>query len=305
MGLVQDPLVISVSIRTPAILALYTVSAFAIPSCIVFQAGQDKTPKVLILGIDGCRPDALVAAGAPALDGLIQDGCISLHAQTCAVTSSGPSWSSLLTGTWPDKHGVHDNSFAGNRFEKYPHVFSRIESVRPELFTASFAHWGPIHEHIVSAADISKPAESAAAVREAAVRLLQEGDPDILFLHFDDVDGAGHSMGYSVEVPEYMEAIRQTGVEIGLVLDAMRARPSYGEEDWLVLVTTDHGGTDGHGRDIPEHRTIFVIVSGESALRGTIEPAPGIVDCAATALAHLGVEPDPSWELDGVPVGLR
>jgi predicted AlkP superfamily pyrophosphatase or phosphodiesterase len=284
---------------------LCTLSGLAALSCSDSQAAPAKTPKVLMVGIDGCRPDALVAAGAPALDGLIRDGCISLHAQTCAVTSSGPSWSSLLTGTWPDKHGVHDNSFEGNQFETYPHVFSRIESVRPELFTASFAHWSPIHEHLVSQADISKPAESAAAVREEAVRLLEEGAPDILFLHFDDVDGAGHSKGYSVEVPEYMDAIRQTGREIGLVLDAMRARPSYGEEDWLVLVTTDHGGTDGHGRDIPEHRTIFVIVSGESARRGTILPAPGIVDCAATALAHLGIEPDPSWELDGVPVGLR
>ncbi len=278
---------------------------FAILSCTAPQMGNAKTPKVLMLGIDGCRPDALLAADAPAINALIQDGCISVEAQTCARTVSGPSWSSLLTGTWPDKHRVQDNRFSGNRFDQYPHVFSRIEAEHPELFTASFAHWSPIHEHIVSEADISKGCDTAADVRREAVQLLEEGDPDILFLHFDDVDGAGHDGGYSAARPEYLQAIRETSREIGLVLDAVRARPSYAEEDWLVLVTTDHGGTDGHGQDIPEHRTIFLIVSGPSAARGRIEPAPGIVDGAATALAHLGIRTEAAWQLDGVAVGLR
>ena len=285
--------------------AALVLAVLATSYCIAVSGERARTPKVLMIGIDGCRPDALLGAGAPAIEALIAEGTISVEAQTGARTSSGPSWSSLLTGTWADKHGVTDNSFDGNRFGQYPHLFRRIEEVRPELFTASFAHWSPIDEHIVTDADISLGCETAVEVRREAVQLLTQDDPDIVFLHFDDVDGAGHANGYSIDEPEYLEAIRQTGREIGLVLDAMRARPTYAEEDWLVLVTTDHGGTDGHGRDIPEHRTIFFIVSGPSASRGTMEPAPGIVDGAATALAHLGIEIDPNWQLDGVAVGLR
>ena len=49
---------------------------------------------------------------------------------------------------------------------------------------------------------------------------------------------------------------------------------AYAREDWLIIVSTDHGGKDkGHGQDIPECRTIFLIVSGKSAVRGAIEPA--------------------------------
>jgi predicted AlkP superfamily pyrophosphatase or phosphodiesterase len=212
----------------------------------------------------------------------------------------------LLTGTWPAKHGVQDNSFEGARFERYPHVFVRAKEARPELVTVSFAHWAPIHEQIVAGADLSRACGSAQEVEDEAVRLLKEGDPDFLFLHLDDVDHAGHESGYSVDVPAYLEAIAQADRHVGAVLSAVRERPGYADEDWLILVTTDHGGSGtSHGQDIPEHRTIFLIVSGSSTARGTIEPAPEIVDAAATALAHLGIDPDSSWELDGSPVAVR
>lgn len=286
------------------LLSLATLIALA--GC---QASGPETaprPKVLMIGIDGCRPDAMLAADTPGLDGLIEAGALSVDAQTCAVTSSGPSWSSLLTGTWPAKHGVQDNSFEGAQFERYPHVFVRVEAARPELVTASFAHWAPIHEQIVADADASSACESAQEVEDRAVSLLMEGDPDFLFLHLDDVDHAGHESGYSVDVPAYIDAIARADRHVEAVLAAVRARPTFADEDWLVLVTTDHGGSGtSHGQDIPEHRTIFVIVSGPSVARGTIEPDPVIVDLAATALFHLGLEADPDWGLDGQPVALQ
>ncbi len=111
-------------------------SLFVLMGC---QASRPATQpkvlmtKVLMIGIDGCRPDALLAADTPCLDRLIDDGALSVQAQTCAVTSSGPSWSSLLTGTWPEKHGVQDNSFEGAQFDRYPHVFVRAAGNRSKM----------------------------------------------------------------------------------------------------------------------------------------------------------------------------
>ncbi len=267
--------------------------------------------RVLLVGIDGCRPDALMAADTPVLDRLMANGAASLVAQTCAETSSGPSWSSLLTASWPDKHGVLDNDFAGARLDRHPPVFERAKSVRAELATASLVHWAPIHEHLAEGSDLSLSLDSDAAVAQRAVELLSDGDPDLLFLHFDEVDGAGHASGYGPDVPEYVAAIEQVDALLGQVVAALDERAAahlWGdpEEDWLILVTTDHGGTDtGHGEDIPEHRTIFVIVSGDSAARGEIVPPPTIVDVGATILGHLGIEPMDSWELDGRPIGLE
>ena len=38
--------------------------------------------------------------------------------------SSGPGWSSILTGAWADKHGVDGNSFRKPRLNIFPHYRS-------------------------------------------------------------------------------------------------------------------------------------------------------------------------------------
>jgi arylsulfatase A-like enzyme len=89
-------------------------------------------------------------------------------------------------------------------------------------------------------------------------------------------------------------------------LKAMRGRATFAAEDWLVLVTTDHGGSGTkHGQDIPEHRTIFLIVHGPSAQPGKLEPPPVSVDVVPTVLTHLGVPLKEDWKLDGKAVGLK
>lgn len=82
-----------------------------------FSAEPSK--KVLIIGIDGCRFDALQSADTPQLDQLIADGCYDPDCHIVGEryqgndTISGPGWSSILTGVWADKHGVNDNTFKG------------------------------------------------------------------------------------------------------------------------------------------------------------------------------------------------
>jgi predicted AlkP superfamily pyrophosphatase or phosphodiesterase len=261
---------------------------------------------VLIIGLDGCRPDALQQAQAPHLHDLSQTGAFSDKAQTGDITISGPGWASMLTGVWRDKHGVRDNKFEGANFKQYPHFFRRLKEARPSAHTVSIVHWEPIATRIVTAADLSSKYLRDARVAEEACHVLSEQDPDAVFVHFDDVDGAGHKYGFHPRVKEYLQAIWQTDVYVGLLLGAMRQRKTYAQEDWLILVSTDHGGSGTeHGKNIPEHRTIFVIVSGPSAARGLIEPPPAIVDVAATALTHLGVTIQAQWHLDGKPVGLK
>ncbi len=270
-----------------------------------------RKPKTLIIGIDGCRPDALQAARTPNIDKLIDGGAYSFEAQTCALTKSGPSWASVLTGVWPDKHGVVNNSMVGSRFDDYPHFFQRLREVRPDLYTASIVHWEPIHSRIVSGADQSVAYPTDEEVADAAIRLLADPKLDVLFLHFDDVDGAGHRNGYSPNVSAYVEAIAQVDSHAGGVVGALAARPAIGSEDWLTVVTTDHGGSDTkqpedkkyrHGDDVPEHRTVFLILSGDSTSNGPIQPAPESVDIPSTILDHLGVNVEPSWGWQGKSV---
>ena len=92
-----------------------------------------------------------------------------------------------------------------------------------------------------------------------------------------------------------------------MLIDAVRVRPLYSSENWLILVSTDHGRLPNgdHGGDSPIEMTTFILASGPSAALGIPANPTFIVDIAVTALTHLGVSIDPAWELNGKPVGLR
>ena len=87
--------------------------------------------RVLVIGIDGVRPDALQIADTPAIDELISEGAFTNNTKILGdryrenETISGPGWSSFLTGVWADKHGVNDNTFRGENYDEY-HIFSCI-----------------------------------------------------------------------------------------------------------------------------------------------------------------------------------
>lgn len=277
-----------------------------------------RTPKVLVIGIDGVRPDVLAQVPTPSLDALASDGTFTDRARTGFPSVSGPGWSSLLTGVWPDKHGVTDNGFEGKRYDVYPDFLTRIESARPELETFAVADWLPLVEaedgmptigngidakHVIDGYQIGwDVADSIAAA--SAVERLRTADPAALFVYLGNPDEVSHETGAIGE--EYRAAIALADRHVGWLTEAIRRRPTYDREDWLVLVSTDHGRLpDGdHGGDSAEERTIFYIASGPSTVKGAPEGQVHIVDVAVTALTHLGIPPDPSWKLDGRAVGL-
>ncbi|MFT5279184.1 MAG: hypothetical protein ACI9P8_000818, partial [Bacteroidia bacterium] len=236
-------------------------------SLIAFYSANAQTNKVLLIGIDGCRPDALQAANTPNLDALMANGSYTFDAMNDGITISGPGWGSLLTGVWPTKHGITDNAFLGYDILTYPHLFRRIEEYDPSLNTVSVCQWSPINIFIAStAADvIVNVADHSTYVEDEAVNQLSTGDPDALFLHFDDVDHAGHGSGFTPDNPNYITAIETVDNSIGGVLTALYNRPNYANENWAIIVSTDHGGIGtSHGGTTFQERNIFMIVSGDS-----------------------------------------
>ena len=284
------------------------------------DGSASKSQHVLVVGVDGLRVDALQQADTPALEGLIADGAVTYDAFAGGVlgeateqqTFSGPGWSSILTGVWADKHRVEVNVFDDARFDEYPHFFARVRELNPDAYLSSFVTWAPINDSILSPADADEAfspdaVDSAAgdiAVTAAVVAHLGSKTPDVVFVHLDEVDHQGHLSGFSTTVPEYMGAVETIDTQIGRILQALRARETYDTEDWLVLVTTDHGGIDhGHGRQSAEERTISLIASGGSIARQTISPGPGHTAVPPTVMKHLGLEIDPAWGWESEPFG--
>ena len=267
----------------------------------------EKERKVLIIGIDGCTPAGITSANTPNLDALMNNGTYSLSARNTGTTISGPSWSAMLTGVWEEKHGVLDNSFSGSNYIEYPHFFNMVKEADPNHRTVSISQWHPINDQIATMADVKvNSRDSSEDTKTQAILKLAEDDLTAMFVHFDDVDHAGHGSGYSTDNPKYLEAIETVDTAIGGVMKALKSRPNYINEDWIVLVSTDHGGIGtGHGGDTDEERTIFMIVSGDEVPKLDLAKAntiPLTVDLVPTALAHLGIPVDPKWGLDGTSI---
>ncbi|MER6948035.1 alkaline phosphatase family protein [Nonomuraea sp. NPDC000554] len=302
--------------------------------------------KVLVVGMDGLRFDRVTAVAPPVLGGLMSSGAYGTsrlpYGEAAAPrtespgqvvpeegatpderreglrlirsrTDSGPGWSSIATGVWPDKHGVVDNGFAGQRFAAYPDFLTRAKATRPELDTAAFFSWAALDEHGAFSAAIDTRlvldgyaltfAGADKQVADAAERHLAQADPDLVFVYLGDTDEVAHELGPLCQ--EYADALHLQDTYLGRLLDAVRRRSSFAGERWTVLVTTDHGHVDegGHGGVSDEERTVFVIAGrlGED-LGGAPLGEPRLVDVGPTALAQFGIEPDPSWGLDGVPL---
>lgn len=261
------------------------------------------TNKVLIIGIDGCMPSALAVANTPNINRLMSNGCYSTRVVTHPITHSAACWSSLFTGVWGDKHAVNDpgNSFTGNQFTNYPSFFKRLEQVNSNWNTLAFARWAPMLT-AVPEADVKLSFSSDAAVTDETCRRLTNSNPDIFWMLLLGVDDAGHSSGWGPTVPTYVNAISTADTRVGQIIGALTNRVTYSNENWLVIVQTDHGQHDHP--DIERSQIVFSIYSGPSAARGVIWPAPSIVDVCATVLTHMGVPIDPAWNLDARVAGL-
>jgi hypothetical protein len=261
------------------------------------------TNKVLIIGMDGTMKSALAVARTPNLDALKSNGCYSLRQVSHPVTHSAASWSSMFTGVWGDKHGVNDpgNSFAGNQFTNYPSFYKHLEAANSNLNTLAFARWAPMLTAVPDA-DVKLSFDSDNAVTDETCRRLTNSNPDVLWMLLLDVDSAGHASGWGPTVSNYVRAIEISDGHVGQIIGALTNRVTYTNEDWLVIVTTDHGEHDNPDPELS--RITWVINNGPSAARGVIWPSPSIVDICATVLTHMRVPIDPAWNLDARVEGL-
>ncbi len=267
----------------------------------------DSTRHVLAIMIDGWVPASIAAATTPELDLLMASAAVSLEARVEDTTISGSGQASFLTGVHRDKHWIDDNTFSGENTWAYPSFLARLETARPEAGTALYHTWEPLRDVFSADADTVEfhaySDDGDAQMVAAAVEDLAIEDIHAAAIMISDLDTAGHTWGFSETVAEYLLELESIDAQIGQIMDAVNQRANRDQEEWLVLLSTDHSGSGtSHGQNIPEHRLVPLIVSGDGAVTGEIRHAPDAVDIASTALTHLGVALD--GDLDGRAVGL-
>lgn len=254
---------------------------------------------VVIISIDGLRPDALELADTPTLDALRLAGAFSPKARAVLPSVTLINHASMLGGMRPEKHGIDFNTVDETRGKvNGPTLFSVAHEAG--LKTAmvvgkpKFDHLnipGSVDNYIYAGfTDMQVVAE--------AVPLIQAGLPDVLFIHLPDVDSAGHLTGWMSA--GQLLVVTNTDSQIGKIIAALEAGNYLAHT--LLLITADHGGSDlSHGSDSPEDTLIPWLAVGPGVPAGvTLSSRITTYDTAATALYALNLPIPPTW--DGQPV---
>jgi len=265
--------------------------------------GVSSVKKVLFIGIDGCRTDALLAAHSPALEGLMEQGLVNFHTDRGPYTVSCPGWSTLLHGVWPDKHGVTSNNISNLNYGKFHDLFYYMRQHNPGYSLATISNWDNFLR-LTSNEDYAQPVNSDAEVKDKALYVLNNCTPDVLLLHFDKVDEEGHNSGFSPQNPYYLHAIQEVGDYVQTIMGTIHYREQTFGEQWMVVVATDHGGSGtrhGGQDELSETRYVFQILKVPGQPHSELANARN-VDILPSIFKYMDIQVDSSWEWDGIPL---
>jgi predicted AlkP superfamily pyrophosphatase or phosphodiesterase len=253
--------------------------------------------RVLILSIDGLRPDAISLAPMQNLQKLMQTSAYTLTAQTVYPSVTLISHASMLTGLCPSKHGVDWNDYiADNGIAGGTDLFDLAHAAGLE--TWMFVGKEKLKQ-ITASTSLTGFVKGSDRDSELTDQLIEEFPADfgVLFVHFATVDGMGHEYGWLS--PEQLSVAFRADESLGRILAELEARNLRNET--LVIITADHGGHDTtHGSSMPEDMTIPWFATGPGIRPGPLTTTVHTMDTAATAAFALGLDIPSEW--DGVPV---
>ena len=234
------------------------------------------------------------------------------------VSESPPcrQWvTTVLTGTWANKHRVYSNQIRSPDY-RYWDIFRLVKQHNPDLNTALFSTWednrtkllghgrpeagGDKLDYYFDGFENDEqrfPHDEAREyirqiddlVSREAARYLAEHGPDLSWVYLEFTDDIGHLYG---DGDEMAAAITLMDTNVGRIWRSVQARQQAEDEDWLVLITTDHGRDaqtgKSHGGQTDRERTIW-IATNSAALNEHFSNLPAIVDILPSLLTHLEV----------------
>lgn len=261
---------------------------------------KDTERHVVVVVVDGLRPDALAAAPAPRILELIATGASTLSARPVGIPETLPSLVTVVTGLSPARHGIdYDND--RDETLKLPTLFTRVHEGggRSALYFAKrkvvmLAATGTVEtRHGPGLGSEDGPAGAGAILAGQFASEFRKQPFELALIHLREPDFAGHQKGWMS--PEYLAAVRETDAAVDTI---RRAIADSGVTDRTTLIlTADHGGEGTrHGSASKLSWIIPWICQGPRVRRGTIAGTVTLLDVAPTALALLGLPPLPQAE---------
>ena len=315
--------------------------AFLLLVSLLFLApahAQPRARKVVFIIADGIPADVLAKAATPNIKKVIAAGAyLPAHVggdfgtYTQTPTISAPGYMDLLTGTWGYKHNVWDNAVKAPNYQ-YQNIFRLLKEARPAARIGIFSTWLDNRTKLVGEglpaagnlkfdyhADgyeldtVAFPHDKGSLYTHAidekvvaeAARCLRQNAPDLSWVYLEYTDDMGHRYGDS---EQQRRAVGYVDAQVGTIWAAIQARTRRYPEDWLLVLTTDHGRDaatgKNHGGQSARERATWLVLSDKNTNAYARQLPASIVDVLPTIARFMQLPlPQASQrELDGVPL---
>ena len=296
------------------------------------QSSQLKAPKqskAIFIIVDGIPADVIEAVETPYLDEIARAGGYAraytggeIDGPTQSPTISAVGYMNLITGTWANKHNVWGNKVKNPDYQ-YWDIFRIARAHDPQLHTALFSTWednrtklignglaqaggnklsywfdgfekdeerfphDKYHSHIGKIDDL---------VAQHTARYISQHAPDLSWVYLEYTDSIAHGYG---DGDEFVSQVKKADARVGQIWQAVLERQQNYHEDWLVVITTDHGrdaetGKD-HGGQSQRERTIWVTTNSHK-LNDRFNDNTALVDILPSITTHMNISINPSIE---------
>jgi predicted AlkP superfamily pyrophosphatase or phosphodiesterase len=265
---------------------------------------------VMIVSIDGLRPDRALLANMPTLRMMLREGSYTFWARTTAVSITLPSHASMLTAVTPKKHGIEWNRDLPLKEPVYPRVATLFEMATNGGYTSALiagkskfstlAKPGTITWTAIPVEENSK--DTNAQVTASAEKIIEAHKPAVIVVHYPEVDSTGHAKGWGSQ--EQFAKIEETDGELAKLFASLERAGI--RQSTVVILSADHGGAGiSHGAEDARSRHIPWIVTGPGVMKNSDLTQNASLDVntedtCATACWLLGLPQLPYF--DGKPV---
>ena len=249
--------------------------------------------KVILISIDGMRPDGLRNCGNAFLNELMKKSSYTFEAKTVYPSITLPCHLSMFHSVPPQRHGTLSNDYVVP-VRPVSGLFEVLSSGGKKC--AMYYDWEPLRA-------IGRPGSLIAAeyinaysfehtdgmLTDRALNYIKLGNPDFVFLYMVETDEkGGHDAGWMSET--YLDYISHAIENVKRVIEAVG-------DEYTVIITADHGGHDrSHGTDMPEDMTIPMFFCGDEFVPGKQLDNVSILDIAPTIANIMGINPPREWE---------
>lgn len=155
----------------------------------------------------------------------------------------------------------YDPSNPNEKVIQYPTILHHIADNDSENPTLCVTPWDKLNKNLLNAAQKTVTTANDEETKNVILEYLKNSDFNFTLLSFSGMLEAGKSGGFSANNVNYITALQYIDAYIGEFLQAIDERKNAFYEDWLVVVTSNHGGKEdgSYGGNSAEERNTFGI----------------------------------------------